>query len=93
MCKLVTVIVPVYNVENYLETCVNSILQQTYEDLQVILVDDGSKDKSVELCDKYAKKDKRVQVVHKEHEGVSAARNAGIELVKGEYVLFSLPIV
>ena len=85
---LISVIVPVYNVKNYLKKCVDSILSQTYSVLQVILVDDGSTDGSGELCDLLAKSDKRIQVVHKSNGGLSDARNAGIEIAEGKYFSF-----
>ena len=85
---LISVIVPVYNVKNYLKKCVDSILSQTYSVLQVILVDDGSTDGSGELCDLLAKCDKRIQVVHKSNGGLSDARNAGIEIAEGKYFSF-----
>ena len=72
---LVSIIVPVYNVEEYLSECIDSILSQTYENIEIILIDDGCTDKSAEICDKYALKDKRVRVIHKINGGVSAARN------------------
>ena len=86
--KLLTVIVPVYNVEKYLDTCIKSIINQTYSNLEIILVDDGSKDDSGRICDKYAEKDKRIKVIHKENEGLSEARNLGIKLSKGDYITF-----
>lgn len=85
---LVSVIVPVYNVEKYLKRCVNSILQQTYNNLEIILVDDGSKDSSGFICDLLAKQDKRVTVIHKLNGGLSSARNAGIDKANGEYIIF-----
>ena len=85
---MVSVIVPIYNVEKYLRMCVDSILNQTYGDLQIILVDDGSPDRCGEICDEYAKKDKRIEVIHKENGGLGYARNSGLELAKGEYVIF-----
>ena len=85
---LVSVIVPVYNVEEYLGRCVDSILNQTYRNLEVILVDDGAKDSSGGICDAYAKKDSRVRVIHKENGGLSSARNAGIDAASGEYLEF-----
>lgn len=84
----VSVIVPVYNTEQYLAKCIESILHQTYTDLEVILVNDGSTDHSGELCDAFSKKDSRVKVVHKKNGGVSSARNAGIEAATGEYIIF-----
>jgi len=83
---LISVIVPVYNVEQYLERCVNSILQQTYEKLEIILVDDGSTDGSPAMCDAFAKKDGRIKVIHKENGGLSDARNAGLSVAAGEYI-------
>ena len=85
---LISVIVPVYNVENLLERCVDSILAQTYENLEVLLVDDGSKDSSGHICDAYGKKDSRVRVLHKENGGQSSARNMALDLAKGEYIAF-----
>ncbi len=86
--ELISVIIPIYNVEKYLEKCIESIINQTYKNLEIILVDDGSKDKSDEICDEYAKKDNRIKVIHKENSGVSSARNVGIENSKGEYISF-----
>ena len=85
---LISVIVPVYNVEKYLARCLDSIINQTYKNLQIIVVDDGSTDNSSKLCDEYAKKDKRIEVYHKENGGVSSARNIGIKNAKGEAVGF-----
>lgn len=85
---LISVIIPVYNVENYLEECVNSILNQTYSNLEVILVNDGSPDNSAAICDRYAKNDGRVIVVHKKNGGLSDARNAGLDICKGEFIAF-----
>lgn len=83
-----SIIVPVYNVEKYLPQCVDSILRQTYEDFEVILVDDGAKDRSGEICDEFAAKDERVSVIHKQNGGLSSARNAGIREAQGKYILF-----
>lgn len=88
MKELVSVVVPIYNTERYLRRCVDSIINQTCENLEIILVDDGSPDKCGKICDEYAKKDKRVRVIHKENGGLSEARNAGIEASEGEYVTF-----
>lgn len=85
---LVSIIVPVYNVEEYLDDCVNSILSQSHKTIQVILVDDGSTDNSGLLCDNYVRKDSRVETIHKKNGGLSSARNAGIKLAKGEYIAF-----
>ena len=85
---LISVIVPVYRVEEYLERCVKSILSQTYENLEVILVDDGSPDQCPAICDACAEKDARVKVIHQENKGLSGARNAGIDAASGEYLAF-----
>ena len=83
MSGKISIIVPVYNTEAYLNKCVDSLLCQTYENLQIILVNDGSKDSSPEICDEYARQDKRVTVVHKTNGGLSSARNAGLEVTQG----------
>lgn len=85
---LVSIIVPVYNVEEYLEQCLSSILMQDYSNIEVLVIDDGSTDKSVNICDKYKEKDKRVRVFHVENGGVSAARNIGLNNANGEYIMF-----
>lgn len=85
---LISMIIPVYNVEKYLDECMDSVLHQTYSNLEVILVDDGSKDRSPAMCDAYAKKDARVQVIHKENGGPMSACIAGVEKAKGEYLAF-----
>lgn len=85
---LITVIVPVYNVENYLRKCIESILGQVYKKLQIILVDDGSFDHSGEICEEYALMDKRIEVVHKENGGPASARKAGLALARGQYTGF-----
>ena len=87
MSKL-SIIIPVYNVEKYLSKCLNSILRQTYQDYEIILIDDGSSDSSGIICDWYADKDSRIKVVHQPNKGVSCARNAGLELSKGEFITF-----
>jgi glycosyltransferase involved in cell wall biosynthesis len=84
----ISIIVPVYNVEKYLHKCINSILSQTLADFELILVDDGSKDSSGEICKEYAKKDSRIIVIHKENGGLSSARNAGIKIAKSDYLGF-----
>ena len=88
MDDLITVIVPIYNVELYLRKCVDSIINQTYKNIEIILVDDGSTDSCGEICDSYADLDKRIIVIHKENGGLSDARNAGIDILKGKYVTF-----
>ena len=84
----VSVIIPVYKVEEYLDRCVQSVLAQTHEDMEVLLVDDGSPDNCGALCDGYAKKDSRVRAIHRENGGLSAARNTGLDASTGDYVLF-----
>ena len=84
----ISVIVPVYKAENYLHRCVDSLLAQTFQDFEILLIDDGSPDRSDEICDEYARKDKRVRVFHKENGGVSSARNLGLDNAKGEWVTF-----
>lgn len=84
----ISVIVPVYNVEKYLNRCIESIVNQTYDNLEIILVDDGAKDCSGALCDVWAKRDNRIEVVHKENAGLGMARNTGMEYCNGEYVAF-----
>lgn len=84
----ISVIIPVYNVEQYLRRCVDSVLSQTLSDLQIILVDDGSPDKSPQICDEYATKDTRIQVIHKKNGGLASARNAGMRLAEGQYLFF-----
>lgn len=84
----ISVIVPVYNVEKYIHKCVDSIINQTYENLEIILVDDGSPDNCGKICDEYSKKDNRIRVIHKENGGLSSARNAGLDIATGEYIGF-----
>ncbi len=88
MKELISVIVPIYNVESYLNRCVESLVKQTYQNIEIILVDDGSTDNSGILCEKWASKDERIQVIHTENRGLSAARNAGINSAKGKYLYF-----
>ena len=85
---LISVIIPIYKVEEYLDRCVQSVRKQTYKNLEIILVDDGSPDNCCTMCDNYASQDKRVKVIHKENGGLSDARNAGIEIATGEYLTF-----
>lgn len=85
---LVSVVIPVYNVEAYLKRCVDSVLAQTYSNLDVVLVDDGAMDSSGAICDGYAERDVRIRVLHQDNGGLSAARNAGMKLVRGDYVVF-----
>lgn len=85
---LISIIVPIYKVEPYLRQCLNSIINQTYTDLEIILVDDGSPDGCPQICDEYAARDKRIVVIHKENGGLSDARNAGLDICKGDYIYF-----
>lgn len=85
---MISVIVPVYQCEKYLSKCINSILNQTYTELEIILIDDGSIDQSPEICDNFAGMDKRVRVIHQNNRGVSAARNYGLEIANGDYITF-----
>lgn len=86
--SLISVIVPIYKVQDYLDECVESIINQTYSNIEIILVDDGSPDECPNMCDAWAKKDSRIRVVHKKNGGLSSARNAGIEVANGEYICF-----
>lgn len=88
MSDLISVIIPIYNVEKYLDKCVDSVIKQTHKNLEIILVDDGSSDNCPKLCDKWAKKDKRIKVIHKENGGISDARNVGIDSAIGRYIYF-----
>lgn len=85
---LISVVVPVYNVEKYLDDCVESIVNQTYKELEIILVDDGSPDRCPEMCDAWAKKDSRIKVIHKKNGGGAQARNVGLDIAAGEYIAF-----
>lgn len=85
---LISVIVPVYNVEKYLARCLDSIVEQTYQNLEIILVNDGSTDSSGEICHQYAERDSRVRLFHQENQGQSAARNVGLDNMTGEYIIF-----
>ena len=88
MEELVSVIVPIYKVEAYMDKCITSIVEQTYENLEIILVDDGSPDACPSLCDEWEKKDSRIRVIHKTNGGLSDARNTGISAARGEYIIF-----
>jgi glycosyltransferase involved in cell wall biosynthesis len=83
-----SIIVPVYNVEEYLKRCIESLIEQTYKNIEIILVDDGSTDNCSAMCDSLAKKDKRIKAFHKNNGGLSDARNFGLRKAKGEYILF-----
>ena len=84
----VSIIIPVYNTGNYLYKCVESVLNQTYKDIEIIIIDDGSKEETAQICDEIAKEDKRIRLIHKQNEGVSVARNIGLDMVTGDYVGF-----
>ncbi|MBO7334370.1 MAG: glycosyltransferase, partial [Lachnospiraceae bacterium] len=86
--ELISVIVPVFEVEKYLKECIESILNQTYTNLEIILVDDGSPDKCGEICEEYAKTDNRIIVIHHENKGLSSARNRGLDIATGDYIGF-----
>ena len=86
--ECISVIVPVYNVERYLEKCIESICCQTFKDLEIILVDDGATDRSGAICDEWSRRDPRIRVIHKENGGLSDARNAGIEIASGTWYMF-----
>lgn len=88
MEELISVIIPVYNVEKYLDRCLKSVVNQTYKNLEIILVDDGSTDLSGQICDDYAAKDKRIKVLHNENGGASVARNAALDIATGDYIGF-----
>ena len=84
----ISIVIPVYQVENYIKRCLDSILSQTYSNLEIILIDDGSRDMSGKICDEYVKKDSRVKVIHQDNAGVSVARNKGLDICTGDYVTF-----
>ena len=88
MNRKISIIVPVYNLENYLERCVRSLLQQSYSNLEVILVDDGSLDNSPKICDTLCKEDQRIICIHKKNGGLSSSRNVGLDMASGDYILF-----
>lgn len=88
MEDLISVIVPIYNVEKYICKCVNSILNQTYKNIEIFLVDDGSPDRCGKICDEYSQKDSRIRVIHKKNGGLSDARNVALDVMKGDYVTF-----
>ena len=85
---MISIIVPVYNVEKYIEKCIQSLTQQTYSDIEILLINDGSTDHSDEICKKWQNKDYRIKVIYKENGGVSSARNLGLNIAKGEYIFF-----
>ena len=88
MGKLISVIIPVYNAEKFLKSCLDSVVNQTYKNLEIILVDDGSKDNSLEICKQYEKKDKRIKLICKKNGGAASARNLALTIAKGDYITF-----
>ena len=88
MEELISVIVPIYNAEKYLNICIQSIVDQTYRNLQIILVDDGSTDLSFEICDNWGEKDSRIKVLHQKNQGAAMAKNQGLDLARGELITF-----
>ena len=84
----ISIIIPVYNVEKYIERCVNSLLNQTFQNIEIILINDSSTDSSLEICNKLAEKDSRIKVIHKENEGAGMARNAALKIATGKYIGF-----
>ena len=86
--KKISVIIPIYNVEKYLKRCIESIIKQTYSNLEIILVDDGSPDGCAKICDEYKNKDERIVVIHKKNGGLSDARNAGLKVATGEIISY-----
>ena len=86
--ELISVIVPIYNVEKYLSECIDTLIKQSFDNLEIILIDDGSTDNCPTICDEYQKKDKRIKVIHKKNGGLSDARNSGLKIAKGEYIIF-----
>lgn len=87
MNKIVSIVVAVYNIDKFLPSCINSLIDQTYKDIEIILVDDGSTDNSASICDYYAQKDPRIKVIHKTNGGLSSARNAGIAIASGDFIM------
>ena len=87
MHRKVSIIIPVYKVEKYLKRCIESVINQSYKNIEIILVNDGSPDKCGEICDSYARIDSRIKVIHKENGGLSSARTAGLDIASGEYMI------
>ena len=92
MDELISIVIPIYNVEKYLNNCVDSVCNQTYQNLEIILVDDGSTDKSGDMCDAFAKTDERIKVIHKKNGGLSDARNVGIDIAMGKFMQWTIYI-
>lgn len=90
---LISIIVPVYNVRPYLNEAIESALNQSYKNLEIILIDDGSSDGSGDLCNEYSKKDERIIVIHQDNKGLSAARNRGLDVMSGDAVVFLIPMM
>lgn len=88
MVPLISIIIPVYNTEKYLPCCIDSVLSQTFKEFELLLIDDGSTDKSGEICDEYAQRDKRIRIIHKSNTGVSDTRNCALDIAIGKYVIF-----
>lgn len=86
--ELISVIIPVYNVKDYLKECIDSVIAQTYQQLEIIIIDDGSADGTAELCDLYLNMDTRIKVIHQDNQGISASRNNGIDHAAGDYIGF-----
>ena len=84
----VSIVVPIYNVESYLERCIQTLLNQTLKDIEIILIDDGSPDHCPQICNEYAQKDSRIKVIHKKNAGLGYARNSGLEIARGKYLAF-----
>ena len=84
----ISIIIPIYKVEDYISKCIKSVIAQSYHNLEIILIDDGSPDRCGDICDDYAERDSRIRVIHRQNGGISAARNSGLEVATGEYVLF-----
>ena len=84
----ISVIIPIYNVENYIEECLDSVINQTLKDIEIILINDGSPDNCPRICDEYAQKDDRIHVVHQQNGGLSSARNTALDLAQGKYIAF-----
>ena len=89
--KKVSIIIPVYKVEKYIDQCLESVTNQTYSNLEIILVDDGSPDNCPEICEQWKRRDDRIRVIHQENQGVSSARNAALKVMTGDYIMFVDP--
>ena len=85
---IVSIVIPAYNIEEYLGKCITSILNQSYKNIQILIINDGSKDQTLKIAQQYSKQDSRIEIIDKQNEGVSIARNIGISLAKGEFIMF-----